>query len=122
VIPESSANRERVTISSRENFVSALSRVALIVNDKANSVVLSFNKNRVIITSSAPNVGEAKEDVAVKYGGKEINVAFNPEFLIEPLKTVESDEVYFELSDELTASTIKCGTGFMYVIMPMRVK
>ncbi len=122
VLPQSAENRERIVISSRLDFLSAVRRVSLLVSDKANSITLSFGKDRCIITSSAPDVGEAKEDIAVKYRGKEMVVAFNPEFLMDPLKHLTSDEVAFEIGDELSPGIIKTNTAFMYVIMPMRVK
>lgn len=122
VLPQSAENRERIVIPSREDFLSAIRRVALLVSDKSNSVTLTFGKDRCFVTSSAPDVGEAKEDVAVKYRGKEINISFNPDFLMDPLKNLSSDEVSFELGDELSPGLIKSGTPFMYVLMPMRVK
>ena len=97
--------------------------MALLVSDKSNSVTLSFNKNRVYITSSAPDVGEAKEDVPVKYNGKEINVAFNPEFLMDPLKNMTAEELSFELGDEfMRQASCAVTRRSCMCLMPMRVK
>jgi DNA polymerase-3 subunit beta len=57
----------------------------------------------------------------VKYAGKSVSVAFNPEFLMEPLRTLASDEVFLELTDELSPGVIKADVPFLYVLMPMRV-
>ena len=47
-------------------------------------------------------------------------VAFNPAYLMDPLKAVETDEVFFELIDELSPGVMKVNGPFLYVIMPMR--
>ncbi|HIL23878.1 MAG TPA: DNA polymerase III subunit beta, partial [Verrucomicrobia bacterium] len=58
--------------------------------------------------------------IAIKYKGPEIEVAFNPTFLMDPLKVLEGDEVFFELTDSLSPGVLKSNTPFLYVLMPMR--
>jgi DNA polymerase-3 subunit beta len=120
VIPTQSD--ERITME-REALLETVNRVSLLVSDKSNSVTLTFGKNKLTVSAVAPEVGEATETMPVKYNGKEITVSFNPEFLIDPLKGLAtSEEVSFELSDELSPGVIKPNFPFTYVIMPMRVK
>ena len=95
-------------------------RVALLSSEKSNSVKLVFTKNNLEITANTPEVGEAKESIAVQYKGKDFNIAFNPEFLMDPLKNIDSDEIFFDFIDELSPGVIKYKRPFLYVIMPMR--
>lgn len=118
VIPSSCD--ERVTIE-RESMLMALRRVALLTTDKSNSIKLTFGDNNLQITAVTPEVGEAEEKLPIKYGGKEISVAFNPEYVMDPLRNLDSDEIYFEMSDELSPGVIKCDIPFLYVLMPMRI-
>lgn len=111
---------QRITVE-RETLMSAVRRVSLLTSEQSNSVKMTFAKNRVDITASTPDVGEAKETVAVKYSGKEIMVSFNPEFLLDPLKNLVSDQVYFELNDSISPGVVKTDDPFLYVIMPMRM-
>jgi len=125
VIP--SETKERVTLM-REEFLHALRRAEIMTSEKANSVKLTFSKNNLAITANSPEVGEARESLAVNYKGKEIAIAFNPKFLIEPLNALsKEEEVYFELVDELSPGVLKIkaeavkGQAFLYVVMPMRL-
>ncbi len=59
--------------------------------------------------------------MAVNYKGNDIAIAFNPVYLMDPLKALDEDEVYFELNDELSPGTIKINSPFIYVLMPMRM-
>ena len=82
---------------------------------------LTFSKNNIDISANTPDVGEARESVAVAYKGKEFSIAFNPEFLMAPLKNLTNDEVFLDLIDEMSPGVIKIQSPFLYVLMPMRV-
>lgn len=118
VIP--AETKERVALP-REEFLHALRRAEIMTSDKANSVKLAFGKNNLAITANAPEVGEAKESIAVNYKGKEIAIAFNPKYLIDPLNALPNDEVFIELIDELSPGVLKINGPFLYVVMPMRL-
>ena len=59
--------------------------------------------------------------MSINYKGKEMAVAFNPAYLIEPLNALTEDEVFFELIDELSPGVLKINGPFLYVVMPMRL-
>jgi len=112
--------KERIALV-REEFLQALRRAEIMTSDKANSVKLAFGKNNLAITANSPEVGEARESLAVNYKGKELAIAFNPRYLIEALSALSEDEVFFELIDELSPGVLKINGPFLYVVMPMRL-
>ena len=118
VIP--SEAKERVTLE-RETFLNSLRRVSLLASDKSNSIKLNFSKNNIEITANTPEVGEAKESLPVAYKGRDFSIAFNPEFLMAPLRNLTEDEVFLDLIDEMSPGVLKIQTPFLYVLMPMRV-
>ena len=118
VIP--SEAKERVTFM-REELLHALKRAEIMTSEKANSVKFTFGKNNLAITANSPEVGEARESLAINYKGKEMAVAFNPKYVIDPLSALGDDEVYLELIDELSPGVLKIKGAFLYVVMPMRL-
>ena len=114
--------KERVSLE-RETLLQSVRRVALLSSDKSGSVRLNFTKNNLDITSNTPEVGEAKESLAVAYKGRDLSIAFNPEFVIDPLRNLSDDTIALELIDEMSPGVIKINSAqrFLYVIMPMRV-
>jgi len=112
---------ERIAIE-RETLLHAVRRVALVTNEQSNSIRLSFEENNLQVLSSTPDVGEAKERVPIKYSGPAMSISYNPEFLLAPLRVLDSDEVYLELTDELSPGVLKSDISFLYVIMPMRMQ
>jgi DNA polymerase-3 subunit beta len=118
VIP--AETKERISIP-REELLHALRRAEIMTSEKQNSVKLAFTKNNLAITANAPDVGEARESLAINYKGKDIAIAFNPAYVIEPLTALENDEVFIELIDELSPGVLKINGPFLYVVMPMRL-
>ncbi len=118
VIPGDS--NERVVIP-REGLLETVRRVSLLSSEKSNSVKLVFSENRIEITANSPDVGEAQESMDVIYQGPPMQIAFNPEFLQAPLRSLESDDVYLDLIDEMSPGVLRIDGSFLYVLMPMRV-
>ena len=118
VIPGES--KERLTLS-REQLLETTRRVSLLSSEKSNSVKLTFGKNTVDVMANSPDIGEANETLEVKYEGAEFSIAFNPEFLMAPLKSLEEDEIHLDLIDEMSPGVLRTEDAFLYVLMPMRV-
>src|SRR5271169_6592798 len=112
--------KERITLE-REIFLTAVRRVSLLASEKSNSVKLIFSKSNIDIVANTPDVGEAKESLPVMYKGREFSIAFNPEFLMAPLRNLANDEIYLDLIDEMSPGVIKIPGPFLYVLMPMRL-
>jgi DNA polymerase-3 subunit beta len=117
VVP--SEAKERIVLE-RENFLNTVKRIALLSSDKSNSVKLIFTKNNLEITANTPEVGEARESMPITYKGKDFSIAFNPEYLQDPLKHIDADEIFLDFIDELSPGVVKYNKPFLYVIMPMR--
>jgi DNA polymerase III subunit beta len=118
VIP--TETKERVPLE-RELLLAALHRASILASEKSQSVKLSFAKNTLTITATTPEVGEAKETLSINYKGKELAIAFNPQYMMDPLRNLDADEVFLELTDELSPGVIKVNAPFLYVLMPMRL-
>ena len=117
VIP---AQSDEHILLEREALLNALHLVSLVVTDETTSAKLTFGKNKLDI-SITTEVGEAAETVPIKYNGKTITAAFNPDFLMDPLRNLTADEITIELTDDMSPSVIKCNVPFLYVLMPMRI-
>ena len=118
VIPEET--KERITLE-RETFLATVNRIGLLANDKTNSIKFTFAEDRIELAANSPEVGEADETIPVIYKGKEFAIAFNPDFLMAPLRNLNDDEVYLDLIDEMSPGVLKTNSSFLYVLMPMRV-
>ena len=118
VIPKETEHRIKVE---RELMLETVRRVALMTTDKQNSVRLKISDNCLEISGQSSDLGEAKEPIEVEYDGPEVQIGFNPEFLLSPLNNLTKDEVFFEFKDEMSPGVFKTLDNFLCVVMPLRI-
>jgi DNA polymerase III subunit beta len=118
VIPKETHQRIKLE---RELLLQCVHRAALVCSEKSNSVKIKLSSNLLEITASSPDFGESHEAMAVSYSGPDLQVAFNPQFLMDPLRALTKDEVFFELKDEVSPGVFKTLESFICVIMPVRL-
>jgi DNA polymerase-3 subunit beta len=122
VIPK--GNDKRIEFE-RDRLTNAVKRVALLSNERSRAVKIQIEKGKVDVTSSSPDLGEAKETLPVEYGGSSMQICFNAQYVLDFLSAVSTDVVSLELKDEVSQAVMKPvgaeGYDYTYVIMPMRV-
>ena len=114
--------KERIPMS-RESLIAALRRASLMASAKSETVKMAFSKDLLVISANTPELGEARESLAIKYAGKEFAIAFNPKYLLDALTVIKEEEVVAEFIDELSPGVIRTATpdDFKYIIMPIRL-
>ena len=109
----------------RDRLTNAVKRVALLSNERSRSVKFQLEKNKVDVTSSSPEFGEARETLPVDYAGGAMQICFNAQYVLDFLSAVATDVVALELKDEVSQAVMTPvgaeGYEYTYVIMPMRV-
>jgi DNA polymerase III subunit beta len=118
VIPKETHQRIKLE---RELLLECVHRAALVCSEKANSVRIKLSSNLLEITAQSPDFGEAHESMAIGYSGPELQVAFNPAFIMDPLRALTKDEVFFEVKDDVSPGVFKTLDSFICVIMPVRL-
>jgi DNA polymerase-3 subunit beta len=124
VIPQ--GNEKKVPVS-REALTKALRRVSVMSRERANAVRFDFEETgsvgSLIISSSNPDLGEAKEDLTVDYKGDKLTVGFNARYLIDTLGAMTTETVVLELQDPLSPVLVKeeGKENYRCVVMPMRI-
>ena len=105
----------------RQLLLDALERASVMTMDEAHSTKLIFDSNRLTVTSAASEIGEAKDEVPIKYGGETIEIMFNPNYVMDPLKAIDDDEITININNGHSPAVIKCSIPFLYVLMPLRI-
>lgn len=118
VIPKETV--EKITID-RQLLLDALDRASVMTMDEAHSTKLIFSEGKLTVTSAASDIGEAKDEVAIKYAGEPIEIIFNPSYVMDPLKAIDDDEITINLNNGHSPAVIKCSIPFLYVLMPLRI-
>lgn len=120
VIPRS--NEKLVTIG-RELFLRALRRVSVISKERSNAIRMDIENGSLAVSSSNPDLGEARDEIEAAYNGESLSVGFNARYLIDSLNAMTSERAVFALHDPLspTLLTEEGSEAYRCVIMPMRI-
>jgi DNA polymerase-3 subunit beta len=109
----------------RDRLTNAVKRVALMSNERSRAVKFQIDTGKVDVTSSSPELGEAKETLSVDYSGAAMQICFNAQYVLDFLAAVTADVVALDLKDEVSQAVMgpvgADGYEYTYVIMPMRV-
>jgi DNA polymerase-3 subunit beta len=120
VVPAKST--KKVTLS-KEMLTHAVKRVSILSKEKTNAVKLQLEKNRLMLSTNNPDVGEANEELAVDYNGDDIAIGFNSRYLMDVLAAMDKETIALELTDALSPCLIteEGDEHYKCVVMPMRV-
>jgi DNA polymerase III subunit beta len=119
LLPE--AYEHELTVS-REELLEVVRRISLMAQKNA-PLRLSFTDGEVRISAQTPDVGEASEPMPVPFAGESFEIGFNPDFLTVGLESAGAEQVVVKLISPLRPGLIEAadGSGFLYLIMPIRL-
>lgn len=120
VIPKDPAYRLK---ADREALRQALSRTAILSNEKFRGVRLEIGENLITMNANNPDQEEAMETVEVEYGGESMEIGFNVNYLLDALQAVDGEDVEIGLTDSNSSCLIRApgDESTRYVVMPMRL-
>ncbi len=89
-------------------LLSACKRASIVTSEKTNYLKFSVSRDLLIITANTPNLGDVKEELDIAYTeDEEIEIAFNPKYIIDILKNIDEEEVEFAINDAATAAIVR---------------
>jgi DNA polymerase-3 subunit beta len=106
---------------STEATLSAAKRAALLTSEESRGIKLTIEKGKITFSGRAPEAGDAQIEMAVDYKGEPIEIGFNPQFLIEVLRVIQTQDFELELGQSDRPGLIKSGQNFLYVLMPINL-
>jgi len=108
----------------REALLAAIKRVSLLSSERGRAVRLTLESGKLELSASSPELGEAKEGLAVDYQGEGTEIGFNAQYLVEFLQAVGTEQVLLELKDAESQGLLRPvgedDGDYRYVVMPMR--
>lgn len=115
---------ETVVILNRREFEDSLERASLISSDdKRYPVRLHVTGDQMIIFSTA-EMGSSKENIGVRNEGGDLQIGFNPKFLIDALKVIPDDNIRISFNSHNGPAIINPieGERYLFLILPVRSK
>ena len=123
VIPK---DNEKFCIADKAALTSALKRMSVIASDQTHRIKLSFNAGMLKFAVQTPDLGEAADELAVRYEGDQLDIGFNASYLLEILRYMPTEEVKLTFKAPERAATIEPEgwekeAQYLCLVMPLRL-
>lgn len=123
VIPK---DNDRIVIADKIALTSALKRMSVIASDQTHRIRLSFNSGMLRFSVQTPDLGEATDELAVRYTGDQLDIGFNASYLLEILRYIPTEEVKLTFKAPERAATVEPEgwtdqATYLCLVMPLRL-
>jgi DNA polymerase-3 subunit beta len=120
VIPK---NNDFIALISCDLFLHSLKRMAILSSEKSRGVKIFLKIGLLEISSSNPELGDAREEMEIDYQGPEISIGFNARYLIDILQVQNAKNITLHVKDNISPGLLRPENDptFTAVVMPMRL-
>jgi DNA polymerase III subunit beta len=105
------------------SFADAVKRVALVA-ERNTAVRLSFGAGQLLLEAGASDDAQADEVLEADYTGDDLQIAFNPHYLLDGIGAIDSDVVRISFTSPTKPAVITSKADgvpdYRYVLMPIR--
>ena len=123
VIPK---DNDKYAIADKVALTGALKRMSVIASDQTHRIRLSFNQALLRFSVQTPDLGEATDELPVRYTGDPLDIGFNANYLLEILRYMPTDEVKLTFKAPERAATLEPEgwsdpASYLTLVMPLRL-
>ncbi|MBL6985545.1 MAG: DNA polymerase III subunit beta [Methylobacter sp.] len=101
----------------------ALTRVAILSNEKFKGVTFDITPDRLKISTHNPEHDEAEEELVIDYTGEPLTIAFNAQYLLDAVSNLDSELAVLTIASNASSCFIDepGDCGYKFIVMPMRL-
>ena len=106
----------------RSEFLDVARRIRYLAQRNA-PLKLAFAEGELTVAAETPEIGDASESMPCAFEGEAMEIAFNPQFFIEGIESVETEELVLRLTSPLRPGLLQAAGSedFSYLVMPIRL-
>lgn len=123
-----SRDNDRKVLVDRERLLATIRRISLVANERTRAVRFDFAPGKLTVSSTNPELGDARETVPIDYAGQPFFVGLNAAYVMDFLSATDTPSVSLDLKDENSQCIGRPATAseelpydYLYVVMPMRL-
>ena len=101
----------------------ALTRVAILSNEKFRGVEFVIDGNNLLISTNNPEHEEAEEGIAIEYQGEPLSIAFNSQYVLDAVANLDSELAVLTIAENSSCCFIEepSEQKYKFIVMPMRL-
>ena len=123
VIPR---ENDKYAVLDKSAFASALKRMSVVASDQTHRIRLAFNAAMLKFSVSTPDLGEAQDELPIRFTGDPLEIGFNAAYLLEILRFMPTEEIRMTFKAPERAATIEPEgwsdpAKYLCLLMPLRL-
>jgi DNA polymerase-3 subunit beta len=123
VIPR---DNDKIAIIDKASLSGALRRMVIVASDQTHRIRMSLNTGMVKFSVQTPDLGEAQDELAIRYTGDPLDIGFNASYLLEILRNMPTEDVRLTFKAPDNAATIEPEgwsdpAKYLCLVMPLRL-
>lgn len=122
VVPE---DHDKEILLERDGFKSAIERAAILSQEHTHLVKLELDQGTLRVSAQHQQLGDALEEIAIDYSGKDFSIGFNAQYLLDYLGVAGTEQIVLTLGQSMGQGLLKPVRADedvrqdLYVVMPM---
>ncbi len=118
-----SADYDTLITVDRRELMNSIDRAALIARESKKSPIKVEIKSGSLAITSNTELGNVHEELSIEQEGADLDIAFNPRYLIDALKAIVDDVICLQFTNALNPCIIRQAQGddYKYLILPIRL-
>jgi DNA polymerase III subunit beta len=98
----------------------AIEQASVVTSEDSRGVDFVFGGGTLRLSGQSADVGSSHVELPIKYEGKNVEITFDPRYLIDALRTLDdTSSITAELIDAKNAAVFKTSDQYVYVVMPL---
>lgn len=103
----------------REEFAACLDRASLLVREQDKKPIVLLIRDGVVELKMRTSTGSLDEEIDIEKDGSDLDIGFNPKFLLDALRAIDEEEIDVYLQSPRSPAFIRDDHSYCYLILPV---
>ncbi len=103
----------------RQEFLSSLERATLLVKEEDKKPIILMITEGLMQLKINTTLGSMNETIAIEKEGGDMNIGFNPKFLIDAIRVIDGEEIDIYLLSQRAPAFIRDDLTYCYLVLPV---
>lgn len=103
----------------RNEFASCLDRASLLVREQDKKPIVLMIRDQSVELRMRTSMGSMDEEIDIEKDGNDLNIGFNPKFLIDALRAIDEETIDIYLQSSRSPAFIRDDHSYCYLVLPV---
>lgn len=103
----------------RMELLSCLERATLLVKEEDKKPIILMITDNMVQMKIRTTLGSMDENISIEKEGEDLNIGFNPKFMIDAIRAVDDEQIDIYLMTQRAPAFIRDDKSYCYMVLPV---